>query len=67
MEVRMIGGVESKFPDSYEKTMANMGNDLVKLAVKMYADGRLKLKCDEFKEPASVIIPEAKNAVPDRV
>jgi hypothetical protein len=67
MEVRQIGGVESIFPDSYEKTMANMGNDLVKLALKMHEDGRLKLKCDEQQEPASISVPEVKqDAVSER-
>lgn len=66
METRNIGGVESIFPESYEKSMANMGNYLFKLAAKMYADGRLKLKCDELKEPASVNVPEVQDAVSER-
>jgi hypothetical protein len=67
METRNIGGVESIFPESYEKSMANMGNYLFKLAAKMYADGRLKLKCNEEQEPAPAIIPEVEHAVSERV
>jgi hypothetical protein len=66
METRIIGGVESTFPESYEKTMQNMGNYLFKLAVKMHADGRLKLKCDELQEQPAVIMTEEQHAVSER-